>query len=66
MSKSPQTPARKSRQSSKKKLRTKSEILEALDVMPFDGADLVSAASRLAKAIQGTGAALAGNRLKTS
>jgi putative transcriptional regulator len=33
-------------------LRTKSEILEALDAMPFEGADLVSAASRLAEAIQ--------------
>ena len=66
MPKLPKTPARKSRQSGVKKLRTKSEILEALDAMPFEGADLVSAASRLAEAIQGAGATLVGNRLKTS
>ena len=47
MSKSLQPPARKSLQTSVKALRTKSEILEALDGMPFDGADLVSAAKRM-------------------
>jgi putative transcriptional regulator len=57
MPKLPKTPARKSRQTGVKKLRTKSEILEALDAMPFDGADLVSAASRLAEALQGPGKA---------
>lgn len=38
-----------------KKLRGKSEILEALEAMPFDGSHLVSAAGDLSKDIQSSG-----------
>jgi putative transcriptional regulator len=37
------------------KLRSKSEILEALDAMPFDGAHLVSAADGLVKSLPSAG-----------
>jgi putative transcriptional regulator len=39
------------------KLRAKSEILDALDGMPFDGAHLVSTAGLLAETLQGSGKA---------
>jgi putative transcriptional regulator len=55
MAKAPKPRSHKPRKTHSGKLRTKSEILEALDAMPFEGADLVSAASRLAEAIQGHG-----------
>jgi putative transcriptional regulator len=57
MAKLPKPRSHKPNKTRSGKLRTKSEILDALDGMPFDGAHLVSTAGLLAETLQGSGKA---------
>jgi|GEM_PF-1250381 len=52
MAKVQKNPSPKQSKTLSERLRGKSEILEALDEMPFDGAHLVSSASGLVKSLQ--------------
>jgi putative transcriptional regulator len=53
MEKAPKHPSLKPSKTPSGKLRSKSEILKALDAMPFDAGHLISSASELAATLQG-------------